>query len=289
MVTEEAQELVDAAFAALDASLSTTELWAAFDAKARRQEQGYQNAAERLFSLEAVNVAKRLEASVSALKASDPLPTLADPYIEAALLRIAADYAPGGLYHTAWLTRYRELIAQTIRLGGRETAGQIGLSFNLDNPRAREAVLRRVTKLTGQVTQTTVDRIRDTVRAAMSEGVGVSEISRRIREQAFDGTVSRHRARTIARTESVAALNEGQHLAATDHNVLQSKRWLSQADGRVRDSHVDAANEGWIPLSSAFANGLQYPHDPSAPAEEAVNCRCTLLYSDLPPNEAAKR
>jgi hypothetical protein len=280
------EDLLDVTLAALDAPRSREEAWQHFDAKARREESAFQRAATELFNRERVRVADQIESSVAGLKAKDPLPTLADPYIDFALLRIAADYAPGGAYHRAWLERYRGLIGQTMRVGGREVASQVGLSFTLDNPRARDAVLRRVNKLTGNVTETTLQRIRDVVRESMAEGKGVTEITRRIREDAFSGDVTTSRARTIARTESVGSLNEGQYLAATERGVMQSKRWLSQNDGRVRESHANADNDNWIGLAGVFSNGLRYPHDPSAPAEEVINCRCTLQYSDQTPAEA---
>jgi len=116
--------------------------------------------------------------------------------------------------------------------------------------------------------------------------VGVMETARRIRSDAFGGEISLSRANTIARTETVGALNEGQWVAATERGVMRSKRWLSQQDGRVRDSHVAAEGDGWIGIDSQFSNGLTYPHEAGAPADEVINCRCTLLYSDLQSAEA---
>ena len=221
--------------------------------------------------------------SVKADSPQDPHPSVADPYIEAAVLLIAADYAPGGKYHEAWLARYQRLIATTMAVGSRSIPGRVGLSFSLRNQRAIDAVARRVNRLTGNVTQTTLDRIKAIVVDAREQGQGVSKVAERIRTEAFDGEVSRHRATTIARTETVGALNEGAWVGATTSAVMQSKKWLSQEDGRVRDSHVTAAAEGWLALGTAFSNGLRYPHEPGAPADEVVNCRCALLYSDLPP------
>jgi uncharacterized protein YoaH (UPF0181 family) len=283
------EDLVDVSLQAIDAPAAA---WERFDAKARRDESIYKVAARLRFTRERADVVARIIDAVPAVKAQDPVdphPSVANPYIEAALLKIAADYAPGGEYHRAWLERYRALIGQTMRVGGRETANQIGLSFTLDNPRARQAVLRRVTKLTGSVTQTTVERIRKVVTDAMAEGVGVTEIARRVREDAFGDTITRSRAQTIAQTESVGALNEGRHLGATTGGVMQSKRWLDQDDGRVRESHQAAAAVGWIGIDERFPNGLLYPHEPGAPAAEVIQCRCGAGYSDLPASEANAR
>lgn len=281
----ERTEAAEVTVVAVEALKATSTPWHAFNDRATVHERRYQLAAERLFRTERADVSDRILASVPSLKAvDDPHPSVSDPYVEAALLRIAADYAPGGAYHEAWLARYRTLIGLTMQSGAR-TVGS-GLSFRLQHPQAQAAVRRRVTKLTGNVTETTVNRIRDVVRQAMTEGSGVTEIARRIRDEAFDETVTTLRARTIARTESVGALNEGAHVQAMRSGVMQSKRWLTQADGRVRESHVRAGAEGWIAIGDVFVNGLQYPHDPSAPADEVIQCRCGTQYSDLPPNEA---
>jgi hypothetical protein len=75
-------------------------------------------------------------------------------------------------------------------------------------------------------------------------------------------------------------------LAATEGGVMRSKRWLSQGDGRVRPDHVDADAQGWIGMTEPFSNGLQYPHEAGAPADQVINCRCAALYSDQLPAEA---
>lgn len=280
-------ETVLAALAAVDAK-AVISPWAKFDARAKREETRYRAAALRLFLLEREEIAERIVAAVPAFKADspDPLPTLADPYIEAALLRIAADYAPGGLYHARWYERYLQLIQRTMLVGSRSLPARTGLSFSLRNKRAQDAVRGRVLRLTGNVTQTTLDRVRDVIESGRAQGQGVSEVARRIREEAFAGSISRSRAVTIARTETVGALNEGAWVGAVSSGVMQSKRWLSQEDGRVRDSHTAAASEGWRDINDRFSNGLLYPHEAGAAPQEVVNCRCTLLFSDQAPNEA---
>lgn len=286
-ITQEEADALAAAIAALNAK-SFTDRWHAFNARALREERRLERAALALFRAERADVADRLVSAVPSLKApADPHPSVANPYIEAALLKIAADYAPGGDYHTAWLERYRRLIARTFTIGS--SGVRIGLSFTLANPRAQAAIQRRVTKLTGQVTETTVQRVRDVVAESMREGVGVTEIAKRIRTDAFGESVTLTRARTIARTETVGSMNEGRYTAATTSGVMQAKRWLSQQDGRVRPSHEDAASEGWLGIDDRFGNGLLYPHEPGAPADEVIQCRCSVLFSDLPPAEANAR
>ena len=85
-------------------------------------------------------------------------------------------------------------------VSARAVSSRVGISFSLDNPRARDAVLRRVNRLTGHVTETTLERVREVIRGGMTEGVGVTEIARRVREDAFSETITRSRAKTIAQT-----------------------------------------------------------------------------------------
>src|SRR5687767_10877539 len=185
--------------------------WERFDHKARRQEIGYRQAALLLFKRERESIAARIEKAVTQFKANggqlktdwvhrpdwmppeskavpdEPHPSVTDPYVEAAVLLVAGDYAPGGAYHEAWLRRYRELLTRTVALGGASVAAETGLRFNLRNPRAIDAINRRALRLTGNVTETSLRRVRDVLATAREEGIGVLETAKRIRRDAFGG------------------------------------------------------------------------------------------------------
>jgi hypothetical protein len=58
------------------------------------------------------------------------------------------------------------------------------------------------------------------------------------------------------------------------------KIWLSSGDDRTRETHA-AANGQSVKLEGMFVVGeaeLSYPGDPHGPAEEVINCRCTVVY-----------
>lgn len=89
------------------------------------------------------------------------------------------------------------------------------------------------------------------------------------------------RADRIARTETTAAYNAG----ALDAGRVERagvKVWLATADDRTRPSHLEASN-GCSALDDPFIVGdvsMMMPGDPSAPPEETVNCRCTVVFAD---------
>lgn len=277
------------------AGLSLSAAWQEFDAKATAQESRYEQAALAQFDRERDRVVAIVEASVPAQKAETEAEriqriataALLAPYLEAAILRVAAQYSENGIFRQEWVAQFTPLVRQTVIAGARDVAAAIGIDFTASNPRVQQLIRQRVTKLAGAVTETSLTRVRDVITAARDEGVGMNEITRRIREDAFGGTITKTRATTIARTETVGALNEGEHLAALESGVMQSKRWLSQRDGKVRPDHKADDAAGWIPIADTYPNsGLDYPHQPGAPAEQVINCRCSQLFSDLTADEA---
>lgn len=96
------------------------------------------------------------------------------------------------------------------------------------------------------------------------------------------GQFSEYRADTIARTEANAAYNGGNYDAADalgEYGPV-AKTWSAFIDRRTRPSHAQA-NEQTVAFAEPFIVGgtpMDRPHDPLAPAEEVVNCRCRVLF-----------
>lgn len=265
---------------------TTALVWEEFDAKARAAEPPYEAAALGQFTAEADAVVRMLERNVPATKATlQDLITnsLVWPYIEAAMLLVAAAYGTGGTFYRQWYNRFRPIIAKTMATPAPSV--RIGI-LGPTSPQVVTAINRRVTKLAGGVTQTTAQQIRDVVAQARIDGVGVSELASRIRSQVFADTITTTRATTIARTETVGALNEAAWVKARQSGVMRAKRWIDQRDGKVRPTHRTAAGDGWIPIDQPHSNGLQYPHEPGAPADEVIQCRCSEKFTDLTADEA---
>lgn len=119
-------------------------------------------------------------------------------------------------------------------------------------------------------------------------GESIPELAKRVDGLLSDGQRWRNRGVTVARTEVISANNAGAHAAAYDNAKLFGaetgqviKEWLATSDTRTRPTHQTANHQTVLGLGNTFSVGaasMQAPGDPSAPAGEVVNCRCTVLY-----------
>jgi hypothetical protein len=129
------------------------------------------------------------------------------------------------------------------------------------------------------------DLIAGQVQQGAALGEGIPEIAERV-DNALSTTGSdrwENRATVIARTEAVGALNAGRSDAfrAFSDEVEQDLEqvWLATDDARTRRSHAEADGQR-VPLGQPFIVGgvaLMFPGDPSGPAHEVIQCRCTML------------
>lgn len=131
-------------------------------------------------------------------------------------------------------------------------------------------------------------------RAIAGEALTQDQIDRMV--QRYSERLLAFRARTIARTESLRAVHQGNELMyaqAVESGALDPTRlvreWLTSRDSRVRDSH-DGMNGQKQPFGQPFisdaGNRLRYPGDPGAPASETIQCRCAVVTTLLPLGES---
>ena len=98
-------------------------------------------------------------------------------------------------------------------------------------------------------------------------------------------TANLNRAKTIATTEAQQGLQSGIEKSAEVMNkqalVVFKKKWKSQGDSKVRDSHA-RVNGQVKEIGDYFlvgrGRGLR-PLDKNLPKEEVINCRCYLILS----------
>lgn len=130
------------------------------------------------------------------------------------------------------------------------------------------------------------------VQAGTSKGESIPKLRDRVHTLLRGNNMAmwRGRATTIARTEAVGAFNGATLRAAIAQQVLLGveleKAWVATIDGRTRKTHF-AADGQRRPLDGKFKVGranLDRPGDPRGPAEETVNCRCTII--EVEPGDA---
>lgn len=106
------------------------------------------------------------------------------------------------------------------------------------------------------------------------------------------------RAMTIARTEALRAENYGnlagiRQMLAENPDMTVVKTWLATEDDRTRDTHRELDGKQSLGIDTPFLTTqgsiIRYPHDPDAPPEETINCRCTLRFTAIPKSTAISR
>lgn len=129
------------------------------------------------------------------------------------------------------------------------------------------------------------------VRRAIAEGKPLSKADRERVLNRYQDRLLKHRADTIARTETIASLNAGRDQGIRQlieaGNITEDqvfKVWDSTgADGRTRDTHLgmeDQRRRLGEPFVSPSGARMMHPGDVSlgAPGSETINCRCVLRF-----------
>lgn len=132
-----------------------------------------------------------------------------------------------------------------------------------------------------QITDTTMQRIRDHLAEGVKNGESIPDLASRI-DTLYLEEIIPHRSTVIARTEVINASNLGSFAAAKQTGLDLQKEWLATPDDRTRETH-SIANGQVQNLDDPFYVGgdqLMWPGDISmgASADEVINCRCTLTY-----------
>jgi hypothetical protein len=124
-------------------------------------------------------------------------------------------------------------------------------------------------KRSHEVTDTTKKRIAQLIDE--SEEEDLDDIADQVNDlYEHDTPIRTH---NIGRTEVITAASAAVTFAALSTGLTLMKEWVAVVDDRTRQSHLNVNGET-IPLDETFSNGLRFPGDPDAPAEEVCNCRC---------------
>lgn len=141
-------------------------------------------------------------------------------------------------------------------------------------------------ELCTEMDATTVKELRRVLGASIAEGDGLQEQVKKMLaasdELFYD--MSKARAELIARTESCTTINAGSTELYKAEGINQ-KGWLSIQDDRTRDAHlvmdgvvIPIEDKFEVPATSQSEGAfMDYPGDPTAPASQTCNCRCSLF------------
>lgn len=100
----------------------------------------------------------------------------------------------------------------------------ISVGFDVSNPLVERAARERSIELAGDLNQTTINRLRDSLADGIASGESTAKLTQRVREQ-FE-SFSDSRAEAVARTESAMAYEKGQQDVWTESGVVEGKQWL---------------------------------------------------------------
>ncbi len=135
------------------------------------------------------------------------------------------------------------------------------------------------TRAKATATTTTAD-IRRLLRRAFEDGEPESVV---LKQGLLAKGLSAWRADTIARTEThLAAMFANKYTVdeiSRDTGLQFEKAWIPTLDERTRESHASMNADDYIAEDSQFMVGgeaMEYPGDPSASAENVINCRCVV-------------
>lgn len=187
-----------------------------------------------------------------------------------------------------------DIVGRVDPVTGRRTGGIVGLSAPQERYVASAKVeLASPETASNWFTRTRRDKRFDgIVRKSIRDGVPLDAATISRLTTRYSDSLLQLRGETIARTETIAALNKSSHEAfaqAVDSGAIPSaavKRiWDSAGpDGRTRPHHLEmdgqtvGMNE---PFRAPDGSMLMFPGDMSlgAPPEETINCRCRVRMS----------
>lgn len=180
-------------------------------------------------------------------------------------------YVDYGLMHAKWFlsnfpmqrksddTFWLQHLERTFStIGANKVTSIVNTTLDIAKPLIQDAI---AASLRGD----SIDKIKD-------------DIKKRIKNAG--GVMSDGRARTIARTEVIGASNKATYEAIKLTDSKVEKKWITGGTN-IRDTHKEAANQGWIPFDDFFRVGdsqMLHPSDPNGSAKEIINCKCVLIF-----------
>lgn len=193
-----------------------------------------------------------------------------------------------------WVEQLNELVRPTLlgvlrraydRLSGQQPPGGFDQSQYVTD--YLNASVNRMTGIPDEVYRLIAAQIAEGV----TEGESIPDIAARVDDVLTVSGSQRwqNRAVVVARTEVTAANSAGALAAGAQLEITEGRRmvktWVATtrppSSERTRPSHLEADGQT-VALREPFIVGsegarMQYPGDPTGPADEVIQCRCTLI------------
>jgi SPP1 gp7 family putative phage head morphogenesis protein len=173
-----------------------------------------------------------------------------------------------------WPTRWRERLSPLLAEAARDAidpkaarSGGLLPAFDLRNPEMAQWFQDYTVPLSGQLADTSREKVTAAIQAAQEAGESVPDAARRVR--ALSEEIGPERAKLIARTELHKSSIGASDAQARASGVVKARVWRATLDSRTRPEHAAMHGET-VGMDEVFSNGSQYPNEP--------NCRCHVEY-----------
>jgi uncharacterized protein with gpF-like domain len=186
-----------------------------------------------------------------------------------------------GNYTSSFETVFREGLEEGAK-AGRAIAGRrfdLDVAFDTVPKETLDALDDWAVQASDEVTSRFADDITGFIRTAHEEGLSIDDLADTLNDDLFEGRLQDWEAERVARTETISSSNAGSHTAYQDAGSVVGEEWIATFDGRQRDTHGDADGQ-IVAVENVFLVGgyeADHPGDQSLPAEERINCRCTVV------------
>lgn len=267
-----------------------------FDNTATKHEKPFAKAAEKAFEVDRRRILSIVNSNKK--KSLELKATVNFPDIENEI----SNYLFGEAREN-WRSTFTPVMLAELEDTGKFWSNQLGIQFDIRNIEGESWFTDYVTVFANPITDTSNEVIHDVISQAMAEGWSNDTLANRF-DDMFDVWISgdidktdfdwltnpaarpglgnrmlHWRKEMIARTETTRIANAGANNLFNRWGV-KKKEWLSTGDERTRDWHASMTGQV-VDIKGKFKSGLgnllEYPGDPSAPLNETVQCRCTIL------------
>jgi SPP1 gp7 family putative phage head morphogenesis protein len=165
---------------------------------------------------------------------------------------------------------------------------EVGISFNVQNPYIREAIFTRANKFADTVVNTTREWLHVIITDSIERQEGPYQLEKRIR--AFYKDMSKTRAISIARTETIFAMNDAAERSYIQSGVVQFKQFYTSRDER-RCPFCASLHGKRLPVGVNYFNQgesltvmvdgkpktMTFNYENVSHPPVHVRCRCTIL------------